>query len=127
MGQEQVQHRGLIHHEGLRFQRVLFVEAELHGLRVKGEHAVDGFRLLPGHLREPLRSPSGWRGQKNGLAHRTPQVHHCFGREGLAASRPSGQHQQARGSRQFDRPALLLRKGNTALLGIPIRSSAVHA
>ena len=92
VGQEQVQHRGLIHHDGLRLQRVLFVEAELHGLRVKGEHAVDGFGLLPGHLGEPLRSPSGWRSQQNGLAHRTPQVHNSFGREGLAASWPSSQH-----------------------------------
>ena len=127
VGQEQVQHRGLIHHEGLRLQRVLFVEAELHRLGVEGEHAMDGFRLLPGHLGEPLRGPSGWRCEQNGFPHRTPQVHHCFGREGLAAPGSSGQHQQARGSRQFDRSALLLGKGDAPASRYTDQSSAVRA
>ena len=110
----------------LRLQWVLLVEAELHRLGIESEHAVDGFGLLPGHLGEPLRSPSGRRCQQNGLPHRTPQVHNGFGRERLAASRSSGQHQQARGSRQFDRLALLLRKGDAPLLGVPI-NPALHA
>ena len=126
MGQEQVQHRSLIHHDGLRVQRVLLVAAELHRLRVEGEQAVDGFGLLSGHLGEALRGSSGRRSQQDGLAHRAPQSHNRAGRERLAAPGTSCQHQQARGSRQFDRLALLVREGDVPLLSVA-QDPALHA
>ena len=120
VSQEQIQHRGLIHHDGLRFQRLLLVEAELHGLGIKSEHAVNGFGLLPGHLREPLGSTSRRCSEQNVFSHRAPQVHNGFGRKRLAASGSSSQHQQTRGGCQFDCPALLLRKRDSPFFCIPI-------
>ena len=104
---------------------MLLVETELHRLGIEGQHPMDSFGLLSGHLGEPLRCPSSRGSQQDGLAHRAPQVHNGFGCEGLTAPGSSGQHQQVRGDGQFDRLTLFLRKGDVPLLCVAI-NPALH-
>ena len=124
--QEEVEHGGLINDDGLRLQRVALVVAELHGLGIKGQQAVDGFGLPPGHFGEPLRRPSRRCCQQQRFAHRVPQGDHRFRRVRLAAARSAGEDQHARGSCQFHRLALLLGKRDAPLLRVPI-NPAPHA
>ena len=126
MGQEEVQHGGFVYNEGLRLERVVFVVAEAHRFGVEGEQAMNRFGLLFGHFCQSLRGASRWRGKQDGFAHRSPQVHDGPGRKRLATSRSSSEHQQARGRRQFDRAALLLREGDASFLCVGV-DPALHA
>jgi hypothetical protein len=71
--QKEIEHRGLIYHEGLCLQGMVLVMPELHPSRVESQHPVDGFGFHAGQLRKTLGGTPCWGSQQNAFAHGPPQ------------------------------------------------------
>src|SRR5216117_38191 len=114
--QEEIEHRGLIYHEGLRLQGIVLVMPELHPCRVERQHPVDGFGFHAGQLRKTLGGTPCWSGKQNAFAHGTPQRNNGTRGKRLPAAGSAGQHQDARGSSQLYGAPLLCGEMNIPLL-----------
>ena len=74
--------------------------------RAQRQQPVDGGRLVPGQLGEPLGRPAGRRGEHDPGSLGPGQLHHRAHGVGLPAAGTAGQHRDLRGQGQPDRVGL---------------------
>ena len=106
VGQQHIQHRGLVDHHQVGVQGMVAVKGGVP-TRAQLQQPVQGGRLQPGQLRQAFGGPTGRRGQ-----HHLGSLGAGQGDDGahgvaLAAARPAGQHRHPLGQRQPHRRGLL--------------------
>jgi hypothetical protein len=119
VGQDQVEHAGLVDHDQVGVERMVPVEAGVPA-RAQLQQPVHGGGRVPGQLGQPFRRPPGRRRQHDLRPLRRRQRDHRFDGERLAAARPAGQHRHPLRQRQPHRLLLLggqLRPGAAAQPG----------
>jgi hypothetical protein len=85
------------------------------------QQPMQGGRLEPGQLRQPLGGPPGRRGQQDLGSFSPGQGDHGAHRVALATARTAGQHRHPLGQRQPDRRLLLGGQGDAGALAQPIQ------
>ena len=106
VGQDQVEHAGLVDHDQVGVDRVVPVEAGVPA-RAQLQQPVHGGGRVPGQLGQPFRRPPGGRREHDLRPLRRRQRDHRFDGERLAAARPAGQHRHPLRQRQPHRLLLL--------------------
>jgi hypothetical protein len=91
VGQEQVEHRGLVHHQVVDVERVVLIALEAEG-RGGFEQAVDGAGRVAGGFGEALGGPPGGGGQGDALTPSLECANQRFQAGGFSRARPARQH-----------------------------------
>ena len=106
VGQDQVEHAGLVDHDQVGVQRMVPVEAGVPA-GAQLQQPVHGGGRVPGQLGQPFRRPPGRRRQHDLRPLRRRQRDHRLDGERLPAARPAGQHRHPLRQRQPHRLLLL--------------------
>ena len=105
VGQDHVDHRGLVDHHQVRVEGFVGVEGGV-AARAELQQPVDGGRVVAGQFGEPLGGPAGGGGQHDRGALGPGQLHHGADGEGFAAAGAAGQDRDLGGQGEPDRVGL---------------------